>query len=312
VGSAPGHFSDRLAESILRRRSVVCVGLDPMLERLPPELLERWRGRVPELGDEAAVAGCFSEFCRGVIAAVSEVAACVKPQAAFFEQYGAPGWSALAEVIRCAHEHDLPVILDVKRGDIASTGVAYARAAFGGAPGLAAQVGGLDADAVTVSPYLGDDSLEPFVAATAEGRGVFVLTRTSNPGAATLQEQETGGRALYLHVAELVARLGAASTGRYGYSDVGAVAGATAPTSLRAVRDVVPRAFILVPGYGAQGGDAVALRGIARGAAAGFVVNASRSVIYAWRETGVEYRAAAAAAAGAMRDELGSWGRGDG
>jgi len=312
VGSVRGHFSDRLAESILRRRSVVCVGLDPVLDRLPPELVERWRPRVAELGDAAAVAGCFAEFCRGVIAAVADVAACVKPQAAFFEQYGAPGWAALDEVVRCAHDHELPVILDVKRGDIASTGAAYARAAFGGAPGLAAPVAGLDADALTVSPYLGDDSLEPFVAATAEGRGVFVLTRTSNPGAATLQEQESGGRALYLHVAELVARLGAASTGGHGYSDVGAVAGATAPTSLQAVRAALPEAFILVPGYGAQGGDAAALRGLARGDAAGFVVNASRSIVYAWRAAGAQYEAAAAAAAAAMRDELDPWGRDDG
>ncbi len=301
---APEHFSDRLAESILRRRSVVCVGLDPALDRLPPVLLERWRERLPELGEEAAVAGCFAEFCCGIVEAVADVAACVKPQAAFFEQYGAPGWSALAAVIRCAHEHELPVILDVKRGDIASTGAAYARAAFGGAPGQAAPVDGLDADAVTLSPYLGEDSLTPFVEFVEQGRGFFVLTRTSNPGAATLQEQETGGRALYLHVADLVARLGASSMGRHGYSDVGAVAGATAPAQLRAVRAVLPRAFILVPGYGAQGGDAAALQGIAQGEAAGFVVNASRSVICAWREDGAEYRAAAAAAAGRMRGEL--------
>ncbi len=302
--SAPEHFSDRLAESILRRRSVVCVGLDPALDRLPPVLLERWRERLPELGEEAAVAGCFTEFCCGIVEAVADVAACVKPQAAFFEQYGAPGWSALAAVIRCAHEHELPVILDVKRGDIASTGAAYARAAFGGAPGLAAPVDGLDADAVTLSPYLGEDSLTPFVEFVEQGRGLFVLTRTSNPGAATLQEQETGGRALYLHVADLVARLGASSIGRYGYSDVGAVAGATAPAQLQAVRAALPRAFILVPGYGAQGGDAAALQGIAQGEAAGFVVNASRSVIFAWRDDGAEYRAAAAAAADRMRGEL--------
>jgi orotidine-5'-phosphate decarboxylase len=304
MSGAPGHFSDRLAESIRRRRSVVCAGLDPVLERMPPALLDAWRGRLPELGEEAAVAGCFEEFCCGIVEAVAGEAACVKPQAAFFEQYGAPGWRALAGVVRCAHQHELPVILDVKRGDIASTGAAYALAAFGGAPGLMEPVGGLDADAVTLSPYLGDDSLEPFVEFCARGRGVFILTRTSNPGAATLQEQEIGGRALYLHVAELVARLGAESMGRHGYSDVGAVAGATAPTSLRAVRAALPAAFILVPGYGAQGGTAEALRGIATGAAAGYVVNASRSVMYAWQQGTGDYRAAAATAAAAMRREL--------
>jgi orotidine-5'-phosphate decarboxylase len=305
VSSSPSHFSDRLAASILRRRSVVCVGLDPMLDRLPPSLVEPWRDRVAELGDEGAVAGCLAEFCRGVIEAVADVAACVKPQAAFFEQYGAPGWEALAQVVRHAHEHELPVILDAKRGDIASTGAAYAHAAFGGARGLTAPVPGLGADAVTVNPYLGEDSLAPFVEAAGRGHGLFVLARTSNPGAATLQEQDSGGRALYLHVAEMVARLGASSVGRHGYSDIGAVVGATSPASLRAVRAVLPQAFILVPGYGAQGGDAAALQGIAQGPAAGFVVNASRSIIYAWREEGIEYRAAAAKAAAAMRGELG-------
>ena len=298
------HFSDRLAASVRAHRSVVCVGLDPMLERMPPELVDKYRPQAAELGDEAAVAACFQEFCSGVIDAVAGVAACVKPQAAFFEQYGAPGWRALGAVIRCAHEYELPVILDVKRGDIASTGAAYGRAAFGGAPGFAAPAPGLAADAITASPYLGDDSLQPLVDHCAAGRGVFILTRTSNPGAALLQEIEVGGRPLYLRVADLVARLGAAHVGDQGYSDVGAVAGATAPESLRLVREALPNAFLLVPGYGAQGAGADALAGIAAGDAAGFVVNASRSIIYAWQTAGGDYRRAAAAAAESMRSDL--------
>ena len=298
------HFSDRLASAVRARRSVVCVGLDPVLERMPPELLEKYRPHAAELGDEAAVAACFQEFCSGVIDAVADVAACVKPQAAFFEQYGPAGWKALGAVVRCAHEHDLPVILDVKRGDIATTGSAYANAAFGGAPGFTGPAGGLAADAITASPYLGDDSLEPLVAHCVCGKGVFVLTRTSNPGARLLQERVVDGRPLYLHVADLVARLGAGHLGDAGYSDVGAVAGATAPTSLRLVRKALPQAFILVPGYGAQGAGQEALRGVSAGAAAGFVVNASRSIIYAWRQGVVDYRMAAAEAARAMRDDL--------
>lgn len=297
-------FSDRLATAISARRSVVCVGLDPALEAMPPELLEKYRPLAPERGDDAAVAACFEEFCGGIIAAVADVAACVKPQAAFFEQYGAEGWRALAAVIRRAHEHDLPVILDVKRGDIASTGVAYANAAFGGAAGFLGPGAGLAADAVTASPYLGDDSLAPSVAHCAAGKGVFVLTRTSNPGAGLLQEQEVDGRPLYLHVADLVARLGADHIGAAGYSDVGAVAGATAPAQLRLVRAALPLAFLLIPGYGAQGAGKEALEGIAAGPAAGFVVNASRSIIYAWRTSMVDYRKAAAEAARAMRDDL--------
>ncbi|NLE21478.1 MAG: orotidine-5'-phosphate decarboxylase [Actinobacteria bacterium] len=298
------HFSDRLATAIRTRRSVVCVGLDPVLERMPPELVEKYRLQAAELGDEAAVAACFQEFCSGVIDAVAETAACVKPQAAFFEQYGAAGWRALAAVVRCAHQYELPVILDVKRGDIASTGAAYGRAAFGGAAGFSGRVPGLDADAVTASPYLGDDSLQPLVDQCAAGRGVFVLTRTSNPGAALLQEVEADGRPLFLRVADLVRELGASHRGESGYSDVGAVAGATAPAQLRAVREALPHAFLLVPGYGAQGAGADALAGVAAGDAAGFVVNASRSIIFAWQVAGGDYRRAAAAAAESMRNDL--------
>jgi orotidine-5'-phosphate decarboxylase len=271
---------------------------------MPPGLRARHAARAGAAGDEEAVAACFEEFCRGIIDAVADTAACVKPQAAFFEQYGGPGWRALGAVVRCAHEHGLPVILDVKRGDIASTGVAYANAAFGGAPGFSAPATGMAADAVTASPYLGDDSLEPLIARCTDGKGVFVLTRTSNPGAGLLQERNVDGRPLYLHVADLVARLGAAHIGESGYSDVGAVAGATAPTSLRLVREALPQAFLLVPGYGAQGAGREALEGIAAGDAAGFVVNSSRSIIYAWRRNVVDYRMAAASAAKAMCDDL--------
>ena len=297
-------FSDRLADSIIGRRSLVCVGLDPALERMPPTLVAKYR-REAGAGEDEAVAACFAAFCAGVIEAVAGTAACVKPQAAFFEQYGAPGWRALVDTVACARAHDLPVILDVKRGDIASTGAAYRRAAFGGAPGFAAPVAGVAADAVTVSPYLGDDALTPFVDACAEGRGVFVLVRTSNPGAGLLQDLEVDGRPLYLHVADAVARLGAPHVGRHGYSDVGAVVGATAPAALYAVRAVLPHAFLLVPGVGAQGGATEALGELKAGDAGGLVVNASRSIIYAWQEGGADYRRAAADAAESLRRELG-------
>jgi orotidine-5'-phosphate decarboxylase len=302
------HFSDRLADSIRARRSVVCVGLDPSLDRLPADLRDKHAAQAREIGAAAAVAACFEEFAGGIIAAVCDAAAAVKPQAAFFEQYGADGWRALAAVVRCAHDHDLPVIVDVKRNDIAATASAYAAALFGGAAGLGAESAGLGADAATVNPYLGEDSLQPFVDRCAEGKGIFVLARTSNPGAALLQEKEVDGRPLFLHVCESIARLGAGQRGAHGYSDVGAVAGATAPTALQAVRAALPDHFILIPGYGAQGGDAGALRGLASGDAAGFLVSASRSIIYAYEGGGGDYRSAAARAVAAMRDEIGvSW-----
>jgi len=181
------HFSDRLAESILRRHSTVCVGIDPDLALLPDDLRASYAARVAELGDAAAVAACFAEYASGIIDAVADVVAAVKPQAAFFEQYGAAGWDALRRVVACAREHELPVIVDAKRGDIGSTSAAYAAALFGGAPTLAGEpLAGLGADAVTVNPYLGDDALAPFVERCAQGKGVFVLARTSNPGAAAL------------------------------------------------------------------------------------------------------------------------------
>ncbi len=302
------NFSDRLADSIVSRRSVVCVGIDPDLAKLPDDLRASYAARVGELGDAGAVAACFAEFASGLIDAVADVAAVIKPQAAFFEQYGAPGWDALRRVVACAHEHDLPVILDAKRGDIGSTSAAYAAAVFGGAPGLAgASLPGLAADAVTVNPYLGDDALAPFLERCDQGKGVFVLARTSNPGAASLQEHDSDGRPLYLHVTDMIARLGAAHVGAHGYSDVGAVAGATAPTSLAAVRAALPHAFLLVPGFGAQGAGPEALAGLASGDARGYVVNASRSIIYAWRERGGDFRSAAAAAAAEMRDAIGGF-----
>ncbi len=301
------HFSDTLAASVLARRSAVCVGIDPVLERMPPELRERYAGRARAGGDggeAAAVAACFAEFGRGIIEAVAGVAAAIKPQAAFFEQYGPEGWRALGEVVRCAHEHGLPVIVDAKRADIGSTSAAYAAGLFGESPGFFGPVPGLGADAVTVNPYLGQDALAPFAHFCELGKGLFVLVRTSNSGAVELQECDAEGRPLFLRVAAMVARMGAGHVGAHGYSDVGAVAGATAPTSLAAVRAALPGAFILVPGYGAQGGGAEGLGGIAAGDALGYIVNASRSIIYAWQEAGGDYRAAAAAAAAAMRTEV--------
>jgi orotidine-5'-phosphate decarboxylase len=271
---------------------------------MPPPLLDKYRGRVRTVDDDEAVAACFEEFCRGIVDAVADQVPVVKPQAAFFEQYGAAGWRALRAVVEHAQRRDLLVIVDAKRGDVASTAAAYARAVFGGAPGFSGQVRGLGADAVTLSPYLGADSLAPFLEYCDGGKGLFVLAHTSNPGAADVQERESEGRPLFAHVADIIRRVGEPYRGRHGYSDVGAVAGATAPDALRRLRRELPRSFLLVPGFGAQGGDADALAGVADGQGLGFIVNASRSIIYAWQETGVDYRVAAADAAAAMRAEL--------
>lgn len=293
-----------MAEAILAKKSTLCVGLDPALEQIPPALVRKYRRRVATLDGTQAVALCFEEFCRGIVDAVADVAVAVKPQAAFFEQYGGAGWSALRGVIEYAREHELIVILDAKRGDIASTAVAYARAVFDGAPGFDGDVLGLNADAVTLNPYLGADSLQPFLDYCQRGKGAFILARTSNPGARDLQEKEIDGRPFFLNVADLIERVGRSYVGEHGYSDVGAVVGATAPEALSALRAALPRSFFLVPGMGAQGGAVENLTGIADGAGLGFIASASRSIIYAWQKTGDDYRSAAAQAAKELRERL--------
>ena len=213
------------------------------------------------------------EFCRGIVDAVGSVAVAVKPQAAFFEAQGAEGWAALTAVCEYAREAGLLVIADGKRGDVPSTARAYA-AAF--AP---------LADAVTVNPYLGRDSLEPFFA--REGLGVFVLVKNSNPGSVDLQDLPLAdGRPLWQHVAELVDRWGADYLGASGLSSVGAVVGATFPQEVAEARELLPRSVLLLPGVGAQGARPEHLGEAFSVGPAGALASASRSVIYADRGAG--------------------------
>jgi orotidine-5'-phosphate decarboxylase len=264
------HFADRLAEAVERKGAPLCVGLDP-----DPALMPEGLGIV--------------EFCRGIVDAVARVAVAVKPQAAFFEAQGAEGWAALSEVCDYARAAGLLVIADAKRGDIPSTARAYA-AAF--AP---------VADAVTVNPYLGYDSLEPFLA--HEGLGVFALVKTSNPGSADIQDLPLpDGRPLWQHVAGLVERWGADLVGESGFSSVGAVIGATFPQEVAEARRLLPRSVLLLPGVGAQGARAEDLAEAFSAGPAGALVSASRSVLYADRGAG--WQAAAAAEAARLADEL--------
>jgi orotidine 5'-phosphate decarboxylase subfamily 2 len=236
-------FFDRLRSAARARRSLLCVGLDPDPERIP-----------------GGAAGAL-RHCVQVVEQTADHACCYKPNAAFWEQYGPDGWKALIE-LRGHVPADVPVLLDAKRGDVGSTMVAYARAVFDV----------VDADAVTASPYVGADALEELTRRT--DRGVYVLCRTSNPGAADLQHLEAAGRPLYLHVAAMAERLDTAG-------NVGLVVGATAPQELAEVRAVSSLPF-LVPGVGAQGGDLErAVRAAWNGDEASCLVNASRSILYA-------------------------------
>jgi len=265
-------FADRLDAAVKRCRNPVLVGLDPQAESLPVGILPRGENAAP-----AETAAAYGRFCRGVIDVVAPLVPAVKPQAAFFEQLGPPGMTVLADVIEYAQGKGLLVILDGKRNDIGSTAAAYARGLLG-AGGQSAW----GADALTVSPYLGDDSLRPFIDVAVErGAGVFVLVKTSNPGGKMLQDLVADGRPLYRHVAEYVERQAVETLGQCGYGAVGAVVGATYPEQLAELRAAMPHTMFLVPGFGSQGGTARDVAAAFDPQGRGAVVNNSRGIIFA-------------------------------
>lgn len=272
------HFADRLTAAIRAKRNAVCVGLDPRWESLPGELKNRHND-----GSLSAVAWAFEEFCARVIDVVAPWVPVVKPQSAFFEMCGPAGFSALQRTIRRARDRGLLTILDGKRNDIASTAAAYADAAFAGVSFMDRLHAVWDADALTINPYLGRDAVEPFIhSARRDGRGLFVLVRTSNPGAGQFQDLLCDGRPLFLHVAEAVGEWNKENLGRCGYGDVGAVVGATHPAELAAVRQALPQAIFLVPGFGAQGGSAADTAPAFAPDGLGAVVNSSRGILFSF------------------------------
>ncbi len=269
---AAGHsasFAARLAAAIKRRGTPACVGLDPRRESLPPA----FRAADAAADDPATLAGIFAEFCRGVIDAVAPLVPIVKPQLACFEALGAPGMMALADVIGHARNQGLLVLADGKRGDIGSTAEAYAAGWLAGP---------WAADALTVNPYLGLDSIEPFVKTAAErAAGIFVLVKTSNPGSKDFQDLASDGQTIYEHVAAGVEALAARTAGGEAYGAVGAVVGATWPKQLDDLRAAMPHAWILVPGFGRQGGRAADVRGAFHADGLGAIVVSARDVIFA-------------------------------
>ncbi len=227
--------------------------------------------------DPSKASVAYREFCRGVIDVVASLVPVVKPQAAFFEQLGPRGMEALAEVTSYGQEKGLLVILDGKRNDIGATATAYAEGYLG--RGGQSPWG---ADAMTVSPYLGDDSLKPFVDVATERRaGVFVLVKTSNPGGGMLQDLVANGRPLYRHVGDYVERLAAETAGTGDYGAIGAVVGATYPEQLAELRAEMPHAWLLVPGFGSQGGTAADVAGAFDPRGTGAIINNSRGIIFA-------------------------------
>lgn len=266
------HFADQLAAAVRRCGNPVLVGLDPRAESLPQGMLAEDQTNSP-----AAVADAYERFSKGVLDVVADLVAVVKPQAAFFEQCGPAGMVALGNVIQYARQRGLLVILDGKRNDIGTTATAYAEAYLGAPPASA-----WGADALTVSPYLGDDSLTPFVdVARQRGAGVFVLVKTSNPGGKMLQDLVVDGRPLYRHVGEYVEQLAVSTVGSCGYGAVGAVVGATYPEQAAELRSALPHTWFLVPGFGAQGGTARDVASSFDSQGLGAIVNNSRGIIFA-------------------------------
>jgi orotidine-5'-phosphate decarboxylase len=294
--TAVASFADRVADTVERKRSQLVLGIDPRPELLPLEL------RAAAHSGRAAAAEACARFSIGLVDATSPYVVGVKPQLAFFEALGADGIAAFEEVCDYARRAGLLVIGDAKRGDIGSTARAYAEAYLESArddepPRV---------DALTVNPYLGEDSLEPFLAACRRsGAGIFCLVKTSNGGTADVQELTlSDGRRVWHQVAELVAQWGADLVGERGLSSVGAVVGATYPRAVAEARKLMPQSILLLPGIGAQGATPADVARAFTSGPASALVPVSRAVIYAFRVEGADWRTAAAAEAARLRREV--------
>jgi len=259
------------------------VGLDPRPELIPAEIVRSAVAQTDDPRQQVAIA--FETFMVSIVRAVAGHCAAVKPQAACYEAYGSVGWQVLEGIVAEARSLGVPVILDAKRSDIGSTAVHYRQGLLTSAPGLVGSqlLPGVGADWITANPYLGGDSVEPLIGRPEEGKGVFVLVRTSNPGAADFQDQVVGGGSLLKVVAAKVHELGRGRRGASGFSDVGAVVGATWPSEAAELRAMLPDTLFLVPGFGAQGGDASQAVAGCTDQGRGVLVNSSRAILGAWQ-----------------------------
>lgn len=297
---------DVLQDKIRARKNPTVAGLDPKPEQVPPHILKASYEKHGETLQGAAEA--IWTFNKGLIDALCDVVPAVKPQAAYYERLGWRGMEVMERTIRYAREKDLFVIADVKRGDIGSTAEAYSDGWLG-----ETRVGErvhkvFNADCVTLNGYMGSDSIGPFLKdCDKEGKCVFVLVKTSNPGSGELQDMIAGDRLVYKVMGDLTERLGKGTEGKYGFTAAGAVVGATYPSDMRELRKRLEKTFFLVPGYGAQGGTAEDVQYAFNKLGHGAIVNASRSIMCAWQKTGgdgTDFEEAARNAAIAMRDDI--------
>ncbi len=300
---------DRLIEKIKSTNAPIVVGLDPMLKFVPEHILQkafREYGETPEGAAEAVW-----QYNKGIVDAIYDLIPAVKPQIAMYEQFGIPGMEVFQRTVAYCKEKGLVVIGDVKRGDIGSTSEAYAAAHLGKVRVGSKICSGFDEDFATVNPYLGSDGVRPFLkVCDEEKKGIFVLVKTSNPSSGEFQDRLVDGRPLYELVGEKVAEWGKECMGTGSYSRVGAVVGATYPEQGRILRRIMPETFILVPGYGAQGGKGADLVHFFNEDGLGAIVNSSRGIIAAYRQEQYArfgeqgYADAARAAVEAMREDI--------
>ena len=284
-------FSDRIITEIQSKKTCLCLGLDPVFEKFPHELLKKFK----DLSQVQNNTRCdlILEFCTNLIDACIDHVVCIKPQIAFFEMLGSEGFNTFQKVVKYAQSQGLIVIADAKRNDISSTASAYAKAFFGDF---------INADGVTVNPYLGSDGIVPFT--DYKEKGVFVLLKTSNPSSKEIQMLPVNGNPLYIAVAELIHTWGAVNLGKLGYSNVGAVVGATFPEEAKIIRKKMPKTLFLVPGVGTQGGKFEDLACFFNKDKLGVIVNSSREINYAFNKTGLDYKTSAHITAKEIKEKI--------
>ncbi|NLB82327.1 MAG: orotidine-5'-phosphate decarboxylase [Clostridiaceae bacterium] len=293
---------DKLIDSIKQKQNPTVVGLDPKLEYVPDFILNNSFDKFGKSLEGAADA--IWEFNKALIDQLYDIVPAVKPQSAYYEMYGWQGVQAFFKTIQYAKQKGLFVIADVKRNDIGSTAAAYATAYLGFTDVAGQKIAVFDADAATVNAYLGLDGVQPFL---EHNKTIFVLVKTSNPSSGQLQDLAFGDKTLYQNVAELIKDWGSNYVGKYGFSNVGAVIGATYPQQLETLRKSMPNTFFLVPGFGAQGAGADEIIGAFNTNGLGAIINSSRSIICAYKNKNCmqqDFAMAAREEAIKMRDDI--------
>lgn len=301
------NFADRLLEAIEKKQNPSVVGLDPRLKQIPSFIKEE---QVAKSGRtfEAAANSIF-EFNKKIIDAVKDTVPAVKPQMAFYENYGAHGVRAFQQTVEYAKKAGLLVIEDAKRSDIGSTAQAYADGHLGRVDLFGEEKPGHDVDCMTVNAFLGTDGVQPFIDMIKKyGKGIFVLAKTSNPSSGEIQDLKTEGKTIYEVMGELVNKWGEGTEGSRGYSSVGAVVGATYPEQAVTLRKLMAKSIFLVPGYGAQGGGADDVVPSFNKDGFGAIVNSSRGIIFAYEKSEKfkedKFELASRQAAGDMKESI--------